>query len=188
LSLRTCVRLGVLAVAVMATACGGGDALEDAGLGEDARVDPPDDAGLDGGPDDAGGEVDASVGEDAGPAPVRDVEWTIEPEPMTIDGDIALDFFYPYVLVNEERPLDYLLTLDRCMQLADREESCETMTRDNLPGESGVRWGIDPGSYAVGENRYRFHLKLIDAAGVTVDEDEIVMVLTVTSCSSCVGS
>lgn len=184
--LRTCVRLGVLVMAVSMLGCGGDSGSEDggpddAGLGDagatDAQVDPPD-----------GGGEDAGEG-DAGPSPVRDVEWGIEPEPMTIDGDIALDFFYPYELINDESPLEYELTLERCMQLADREESCETMRRDNLPGASGVRWGIDPGSYAVGENRYRFRLTLTHGASTTpVDEDEITLVLTVTSCETCVGS
>lgn len=181
----------VITLSLALVACGSegsGDPGEDAAV-PDGGSDPPDS-----GPNDAGSGPDAgAVGADAGRArdagggSAASVRWITEPEPSTIDGDIGLDYFYQYELAIEGDPFVYGLTLERCTEIAGHAETCTTEPRENLPGTSGFRWGTDPSTYAVGENHYRFRL-ILDREGTTVDEDEIELVLTVTSCTECVDS
>jgi hypothetical protein len=179
----------VLSMFVVLAGCGGSDVdpdggavvpdsgaevLEDAGESADAAV-----------PVDAPAEPDAFVPADAG-GPAASVVWTTEVEPRTVDSDIALDFFLQYELSIDGDPFVYGLTLEICIEIAGHAEECHTQPRSNLPGASGVRWGVDPSMYAIGENHYRFRL-LLDRDGETVDEDLLDMRIDVTDCTDCVG-
>jgi hypothetical protein len=156
----------------------------------------------DGGASDAGGDageptVDAgpldggSIETDAGPTSDggagATVRWVTETEPLTIDGDIGLDFGFEYEVTVDD-PFAYQLGMERCMQLAGMAETCSS---DSLgmaaSGSRFLRTGIDPSQYAVGENRYTFRVFLSDDAG-TVAEDTLELDVTVTACSMCVGS
>lgn len=195
--------LSALAALSLAIAgCGGGDEASpgtdaggqtpDASAGEDAGT-AGEDAGTAGedagaGAGDAGAGDAGTAGEDAGATPdagpSASVSWITEVEPRELDGDIALDFFYQYELVVPDGDLSYSLSLEQCWQMAGEAEDCFTDSRSNLPGTSGIRWGIDPSQYAVGVNRYRFHLELTQG-GTLVDEDTVELVVTVTSCGEC---
>lgn len=168
-----------------------------AGCGEAEDLPAGGDAGGHEVPEDAGNVADSSLTPDAfvapdAPPPVdasasaASVMWTTEVEPRTIDSDIALDFFLQYELAIEGDPFVYGLTLEMCVEIAGHAEECTTHARENLPGASGVRWGVDPSMYAIGENHYRFRLRL-DREGVPVDEDLLDMQIDVTDCTDCVG-
>lgn len=195
--MRPILAISIFCSAVLSLAgCGGDDVapMPDAGRGVDAGspldsgVQTDAGAGEDAGAEDAGAEdagsgpEDASTPPDAGPS--ASVQWLIEPEPLTIDSDIALDYFYQYELAIDGDPFVYSLSLERCSQMAGEPEDCFTEARSNTPGTSGVRWGIDPSQYAVGENRYRFHLTLV-RGDTLVDEDTVELVVNVTACGEC---
>lgn len=138
--------------------------------------------------DDAAQRADA--GSDAGEmadAGMASVMWTTEVEPVTIDSDIALDYFYQYEVSLVGDVFSYDLDLERCIQIAGMAETCETTARDPLAFSSAIRWGIDPSMYAIGENHYRFTLTLRQGTTV-VATDTIELVATVSSCTDCIGS
>ena len=162
-----------------------------AGCGDAPEAEPRTDAGheeADAGHEEAdAGGLDAATAPgdtDAGAAVEPSVAWITEVEPLELDDDRALDFAYQYELVLPDGDLSYSLSLERCSQMAGEEEACEDQSRSNLPGPGYVRWGIDPSQYAVGENRYRFHLELT-RGGTLIDEDTVELVVTVTSCGEC---
>lgn len=166
--------------------CGEQSGPQDAGtdvLTVDApAVDAPslDVPSLDAPTDDA--PSDAPATDAAGEASVH---WTTVTEPVTVDRDIALDYFYQYEVQLVGDLFAYDLDLERCVTIAGRAESCETSARDPLAFSSGIRWGVDPSMYAVGENRYRFTLSL-SRDGTVIDTDTIELVLNVTACTDCV--
>jgi hypothetical protein len=134
--------------------------------------------------------ADASRSPDAGDvsdAGMASVTWTTEVEPVTIDSDVGLDYFYQYEVALVGDVFSYSLDLERCIQIAGMPETCETLDRNPLEFTSGIRWGIDPSMYAVGENHYRFTLTLRQGTNV-VATDTLELVATVTSCTECVGS
>lgn len=173
--MRHVLSISVLACLLSLGGCGDGDTpLASAGdAGETA----------DSGASDAGSDAGPAASGDAGAARV---EWQIEPEPLEIDTDIGLDFYYRYEVEIPGNVLVYTLDVERCSTVAGREETC--FTEQVIPPESGgVRWGIDPSQYAIGENRYSFRLELSRGAEV-IAEDEIELVVTVTDCQTCVGT
>jgi hypothetical protein len=157
------------------------DPSDPADSGVDAGMPDPADAGADAGPRDAGPELDAGAAD----AAVASVNWITETEPQTIDGDIGLDFAFQYDVVVDD-PFAYTLSIETCIQMAGMAEDCWT---DPLgmagTGTRYLRTGIDPTTYAVGENRYRW--RVILESDVVVDDDVLELVLTVTSCETCVG-
>ncbi|UJR81555.1 hypothetical protein [Sandaracinus amylolyticus] len=170
------------------------------GCGGDEGANADTDAG--GGVDAGSGDVDSGPTEedtdsgadepDAGPPPVdagpaADVEWLIEPEALEIDRDIGLDYAYRYSYTVDGDPFVYTLDLERCVNIAGEDPSCWTDSLSNVPGEGGVRWGIDPSQYAIGENSYSFRL-VVRRGDEIVDEDFIQLDVTVTDCTSCVGT
>lgn len=181
----------ILALTSVFAGCGDGDATPDGGpvptpdAGEqptDSGAGTPVDAFV---PTDAYVPIDAPA--DAGAVGSASVAWLTEVEPRTIDGDIGLDFYLQYELMIDGDPFVYGLTIETCVAIAGREESCYSQSLSNLPGMSGIRWGFDPSMYAVGENHYRFRLTL-DRAGDVVDEALLDMQVDVTSCNMCVGT
>lgn len=55
-----------------------------------------------------------------------------------------------------------------------------------LAGTRFLRTGIGPGIYAVGENLYRWRA-ILTRDGAVVDDDVLELVVTVTSCETCIG-
>ncbi|AKF05839.1 hypothetical protein [Sandaracinus amylolyticus] len=183
--MRHAISISVLASVLLALSGCGGD--EGAGGDTDAG------GGADAGAQDSGAtEENTDAGSDAGPPPVdagpaADVEWQIEPEPLTIDRDISLSYGYSYTLAVTGDPFVYSVRLYRCMNIATREPVCWDEEMPNLPDTYGVRWGIDPTQYGIGENSYTFRV-VVRRGEEIVDEDSIELTATVTACSTCVGS
>lgn len=180
-------------------ACSGANDEPDAGPGDAGRdggapaedAGPEVDAGMDAGSEADAGETDAGQADagpsDAGPpgdAGMASVQWLTVVEPTTIDGDIALDYFYQYELLIDGDWLPYTLSLERCIAIAGYPETCSTEPLSNMPGQSGIRWGIDPSMYAKGENFYRFRL-ILERDGAIVSEDLLELHVTVTRCMMC---
>jgi hypothetical protein len=134
---------------------------------------------------DSGAPLDAAP--DGAAAETASVAWITEVEPITLDSDTGLDWLFQYEVMIEGDPFVYSLTVERCIEIAGHEEACETQTLDALDGTSGIRFGIDPSMYAVGETHYRFHLRL-ERGGEPVDDALLDVEVNVTRCTECVDS
>ena len=184
--MRHVLSISILASLLVLPACGDGDGDSDS-VDSGSGVDAGSQSAEDSGPPDAGAEdePDAYVATDAGPE--ADVEWVVEPEPLTIDTDIGIRLGYEYRLAIAGDPFVYSVELHRCMNIATREPNCWMETPSNVPGSYFVGWGIDPTGYGIGENSYSFRI-VVKRGETIVDEDTVQLDVTVTACQTCIGS
>ena len=130
----------------------------------------------------AGSAGSAGTGGQAGAAQGASVAWQDKPtEPVTIKGDIALDWGFFFEVAFKDQPAgEWQLDLERCQHLAGESESCFSGGKQAAQeGKGAIKFGVDPGNYNQGENRYRMTLRLYQKDElVSADTLELVVIVT----------